>query len=152
MQSKSGSDDGLMADLNVTPLVDVMLVLLVIFILISPLMVPQSMKVNLPKTAAVTQKDPVKNVQLVVLSDGSLVYQDNPITDKELVEEFKNKSSDKTYQLQIHADKKAEYGRIAEIMALAQSNGVTKLSFVTLSGSGTKKKWTISLADSNFQL
>ena len=135
MQSKSGSDDGLMAELNVTPLVDVMLVLLVIFILIAPLMVPQSMKVNLPKTAAVAQKDQSKNVALVVEPDGSLIYQDNPITDSELVAEFKKKSADKSYQLQIHADKKAEYGRIAEIMALAQSNGVTKLSFVTLSGS-----------------
>lgn len=139
MQNKSGSDDGLMAELNVTPLVDVMLVLLVIFILISPLMVPQAMKVNLPKTAAVTQKDQNKNVQLIVLSDGSLVYQDKPITDKELIIEFKNKSSDKNYQLQIHADKKAEYGRIAEIMALAQSNGVTRLSFVTLQGERSKK-------------
>lgn len=139
MQNKSGSDDGLMAELNVTPLVDVMLVLLVIFILISPLMVPQAMKVNLPKTAAVTQKDQNKNVQLIVLSDGSLVYQDKPITDKELIIEFKNKSPDKNYQLQIHADKKAEYGRIAEIMALAQSNGVTRLSFVTLQGERSKK-------------
>ncbi len=134
MQNKS-SDDGLMAELNVTPLVDVMLVLLVIFILIAPLMVPQSMKVNLPQTAAVTQKEQNKNVQLIVQPDGSLIYKDEPITDKELVAEFKKKSSDKSYQVQIHADKKAEYGRIAEIMALAQSNGVTKLSFVTLSGS-----------------
>lgn len=138
MQNK-GSDDGLMAELNVTPLVDVMLVLLVIFILIAPLMVPQSMKVNLPQTAAVTQKEQNKNVQLIVQPDGSLIYKDEPITDKELVAEFKKKSSDKSYQVQIHADKKAEYGRIAEIMALAQSNGVTKLSFVTLSGSSAKK-------------
>lgn len=135
MQNRSGSEDGLMADLNVTPLVDVMLVLLVIFILVAPLMVPQSMKVNLPKTAAVAQKDENKNTRLIVEPDGSLIYQDKPITDKELVAEFKNKASDKTYQVQIHADKKAEYGRIAEIMAMAQSNGVNKLSFVTLSGS-----------------
>lgn len=139
MQNKNGSDDGLMAELNVTPLVDVMLVLLVIFILISPLMVPQSMKVNLPKTAAVSQKDQNKNVQLTVLSDGSLIYQDRPVTDKELVAEFKAKASDKAYHLQVQADKKVEYGRIAEIMALAQSNGVTKLSFVTLTGSKNKK-------------
>ena len=135
MQNKNSSDAGLMAELNVTPLVDVMLVLLVIFILISPLMIPQSMKVNLPKTAAVSQKDQNKNVQLVVLSDGSLLYQDQPITDRELIAEFKVKAADKAYQLQVHADKRVEYGRIAEIMALAQSNGVTKLSFVTLSGS-----------------
>ena len=102
-------------------------------------MVPQSMKVNLPQTAAVAQKEQNKNVQLIVQPDGSLIYKDQPITDKELIAEFKKKASDKTYQVQIHADKKAEYGRIAEIMALAQSNGVTKLSFVTLSGTSAKK-------------
>ncbi len=66
MQTKSGSDDGLMAELNVTPLVDVMLVLLVIFIVTAPLIVPQSMKVNLPKTQAVAQQDQAKNAQLVI--------------------------------------------------------------------------------------
>lgn len=135
MQSKSGSDDHLFADLNVTPLVDVMLVLLVIFILVVPMVMPQSMKVNLPKTATVAQKSEIKSVQLMVESDGSLIYQDQPISDSELIAEFKRKSTDKNFQLQIHADKKAEYGRIAEIMALAQSNGVTKLSFVTLTKS-----------------
>ena len=99
------------------------------------MVVPQAMRVNLPKTATVSQKNETKNVQLIVGSDGSLVYQDQAITDKELIAEFQKKASDKNYQLQIHADKKAEYGRIAEIMALAQSNGVTKLSFVTLSNS-----------------
>jgi biopolymer transport protein ExbD len=137
MQNKVGSDDHLFADLNVTPLVDVMLVLLVIFILVVPMVMPQSMKVNLPKTAAVAQKSETKNVQLMVESDGSLVYQDQSITDKELIAEFKKQSTNKTYQVQIQADKRVEYGRIAEIMALAQSNGVTKLSFVTLSN--TKK-------------
>ena len=66
MQTKSGSDDGLMAELNVTPLVDVMLVLLVIFIVTAPMIVPQSMKVNLPKTQAVAQQDQAKNAQLVL--------------------------------------------------------------------------------------
>ena len=135
MQNRGGSEENLFADLNVTPLVDVMLVLVVIFILVAPMVVPQAMRVNLPKTATVSQKNETKNVQLIVGSDGSLVYQDQAITDKELIAEFQKKSSDKNYQLQIHADKKAEYGRIAEIMALAQSNGVTKLSFVTLSNS-----------------
>lgn len=133
MQNRNGADDNLFADLNVTPLVDVMLVLLVIFILVAPMVVPQSMKVNLPKTATVAQKNEVKNAQLIVTSDGSLVYQEQAITERELIAELKKRATDKNFQLQIHADKKAEYGRIAEIMALAQSNGVTKLSFVTLS-------------------
>jgi biopolymer transport protein ExbD len=137
MQNRSGSDNPLFADLNVTPLVDVMLVLLVIFILVAPMVIPQSMRVNLPKTAMVAQKNEGKNAQLVVASDGSLIYQEQPISDQELIAEFKKQSTNKTFQVQIQADKRVEYGRIAEIMALAQSNGVTKLSFVTLSN--TKK-------------
>lgn len=135
MQNRSGSDNPLFADLNVTPLVDVMLVLLVIFILVAPMVIPQSMRVNLPKTAMVAQKNESKNAQLVVESDGSLIYQDQSITDQALIAEFKKQSTNKNFQVQIQADKLVEYGRIAEIMALAQSNGVTKLSFVTLSNS-----------------
>lgn len=135
MQNRSGSDNPLFADLNVTPLVDVMLVLLVIFILVAPMVIPQSMRVNLPKTAMVAQKNDTKSAQLVVESDGSLIYQDQSITDQALIAEFKKQSSNKNFQLQLQADKRVEYGRIAEIMALAQSNGVTKLSFVTLSNS-----------------
>jgi len=135
MQNRSGADNPLFADLNVTPLVDVMLVLLVIFILVAPMVIPQSMRVNLPKTATVAQKNDTKSAQLVVESDGSLIYQDQSITDQALIAEFKKQSSNKNFQLQLQADKRVEYGRIAEIMALAQSNGVTKLSFVTLSNS-----------------
>ena len=62
---KKDGEDTLMAELNVTPLVDVMLVLLVIFIVTAPLIAPQSMKVNLPKTQAVTQQDQAKNSALI---------------------------------------------------------------------------------------
>lgn len=131
MQTKSGSDDGLMAELNVTPLVDVMLVLLVIFIVTAPLIVPQSMKVTLPKTQAVAQQDQAKIAQLVVEASGQLTYQGKAINDQQLASELKQQSSTPQFQLQISADKAVPYGRVAEIMAMAQANGVTKLSFVS---------------------
>lgn len=131
MQTKSGSDDGLMAELNVTPLVDVMLVLLVIFIVTAPLIVPQSMKVTLPKTQAVAQQDQAKIAQLVVEASGQLTYQGKAINDQQLASELKQQSSTPKFQLQISADKAVPYGRVAEIMAMAQANGVTKLSFVS---------------------
>jgi biopolymer transport protein ExbD len=132
MQSKSGSDDGLMAELNVTPLVDVMLVLLVIFIVTAPMIVPQSMKVSLPKTQAVAQQDQAKNAQLVVEANGHLTFQGNAINDQQLAAELKQQSSTPQFQLQVSADKAVPYGRVAEIMAIAQANGVTKLSFVSV--------------------
>ncbi len=132
MQTKSGSDDGLMAELNVTPLVDVMLVLLVIFIVTAPMIVPQSMKVNLPKTQAVAQQDQAKNAQLVVEASGQLTFQGIAINDQQLAAELKQQSSTPQFQLQVSADKAVPYGRVAEIMAIAQANGVTKMSFVSV--------------------
>ncbi len=132
MQTKSGSEDGLMAELNVTPLVDVMLVLLVIFIVTAPMIVPQSMKVSLPKTQAVTQQDQAKNAQLVVEASGQLTFQGIAINDQQLAAELKQQSSTPQFQLQVSADKAVPYGRVAEIMAIAQANGVTKMSFVSV--------------------
>jgi biopolymer transport protein ExbD len=131
--SSQKSEDGLMAELNVTPLVDVMLVLLVIFIVTAPLIVPQSMKVNLPKTQAVSQQEQAKNIQLFISANGQATLDNQLVDDLSLAKELNLLSKDPKVQLQINADKTVTYGRIAEIMAIAQANGVTKLSFVTLS-------------------
>jgi biopolymer transport protein ExbD len=131
MTSNRG-EESLMAELNVTPLVDVMLVLLVIFIVTVPMIVPQSMKVNLPKTQAVAQQDQAKNAQLVVEASGQLTFQGNAINDQQLAAELKQQSSTPQFQLQVSADKAVPYGRVAEIMAIAQSSGVTKMSFVSV--------------------
>ena len=124
------SEDGMMAELNVTPLVDVMLVLLVIFIVTAPLIVPQSMKVNLPKTQAVAQQDQAKNTPLIIEANGAATLNGRAVNDQQLASELKQLSTMPQAQLQISADKLVPYGRVAEIMAMAQANGVTKLSFV----------------------
>ena len=125
-------EDNLMAELNVTPLVDVMLVLLVIFIVTAPLIVPQSMKVNLPKTQAVAQQDNAKNAQLIVEANGQATFEGQQVSDKDLGQLLKDKSSSPQFQLQVSADKAVPYGRVAEIMAIAQANGVSKMSFVSV--------------------
>lgn len=125
-------EDNLMAELNVTPLVDVMLVLLVIFIVTAPLIVPQSMKVNLPKTQAVAQQDNAKNAQLIVEANGQATFEGQQVSDKDLGQLLKDKSSTPQFQLQVSADKAVPYGRVAEIMAIAQANGVSKMSFVSV--------------------
>jgi biopolymer transport protein ExbD len=132
MQNKNGSDDAMMAELNVTPLVDVMLVLLIIFIVTAPMIVPQSMKVNLPKTQAVSQQDNAKNAQLIVEANGQATFEGQQVSDKDLGQLLKDKSSTPQFQLQVSADKAVPYGRVAEIMAIAQANGVTKMSFVSV--------------------
>ena len=131
---KNDSGMSAMAEINVTPLVDVMLVLLVVFILTAPLIVPQAMKVNLPKTTAVTQEDKGTKLQLTIDSSGTLTLDGSPINDKELEKALSAASSNPEASLSIQADKAVPYGRVAELMALAQGAGMVKLSFVTLAG------------------
>jgi biopolymer transport protein ExbD len=135
MKTAGDDGDGAMADMNVTPLVDVMLVLLVIFMVTAPLIVPQSMKIKLPQTVSVTQQDQAKNQTLVVMPNGSLVYKGADIQDAAWTHQLKQDKADPRFQIQIQADESVPYGRIAQVMALAQSAGVTRLSFVTLPGS-----------------
>lgn len=134
MSIKTSSDDsdGSLAEMNVTPLVDVMLVLLVIFMVTAPLIVPQSMKIKLPQTVSVIQQDQAKNQTLVVMAEGGLVYKGQATNDAGWTRQLKQDKADPLFQVQIQADERVPYGRIAQIMALAQSAGVTKLSFVTL--------------------
>ena len=133
MQVNRGDDsDSTFTEINVTPLVDVMLVLLVVFIITAPLIVPQNMKVNLPKTEAPASDSKIKDGQLVINQDGTLVFEDKPIVDAALSAVLKKHSDNKDFQLQILSDKAVPYGRVAEIMGLSQAAGVVKLSFVTL--------------------
>ena len=138
LMNKNEGGMGSMAEINVTPLVDVMLVLLVIFILTAPLIVPQSMKVNLPKTQAVTLQEKNKKMELVIESSGALTLDGKQVSDKELERALSAASSNPEAALAIQADKGVPYGRVAEIMAISQGAGVVKLSFVTLAGGGAK--------------
>jgi biopolymer transport protein ExbD len=128
----SGDSDGAIAEINVTPLVDVMLVLLIIFIVTAPMITPQAMKVTLPQTDRVVQRDQAKNEVLVVLKDGSLNYKGSDITDAGLKAIMVTDGKSPHYQLQVQADEGVPYGRIAQIMAWAQTAGLQKLTFITV--------------------
>ncbi|BBI99627.1 biopolymer transporter ExbD [Ferrigenium kumadai] len=132
MAFNNGSDDGMMSEINVTPLVDVMLVLLVVFIITAPLLAPQSLKINLPKTDSVQSNDNPQKVSLSVDARGNLELDSMHVSDEGLAEMLKSRAADPKFQLQIEADNAVPYGRIAELMALAQHAGVSKLSFITL--------------------
>ena len=128
--NSSSRQDDMMSEINVTPLVDVMLVLLVIFILTAPLLAPQSLKINLPGTAAVTQQVRQHALHLIVNVRGQFVLDNQAVNEAQLAEVLKQCGSE--VQLQIEADKAVPYGRVAELMAIAQRSGVGKLSFVTV--------------------
>jgi len=132
MAFNSNSDGEMMSEINVTPLVDVMLVLLVVFIVTAPLLAPQSLKINLPKTEVVQHDKQLQQISLVVDARGNIELDQMHVSDEGLAEMLRKRALEPQFQLQIEADKAVTYGRIAELMALAQHAGVAKLSFVTL--------------------
>lgn len=133
--SSNSSDQNMMSEINVTPLVDVMLVLLVVFIITAPLLAPQSLKVNLPKTTQVASDNKRQPVRLVIDAKGNIAINESHLSDEGLAEMLQtNVAADPSFQLQIEADKNVPYGRVAELMAIAQHAGVAKLSFITIAG------------------
>lgn len=134
MAMSNATQQGMMSEINVTPLVDVMLVLLVVFIVTAPLLTPQSLKVTLPKTTTVTSSDPIKLLPalLTVDAQGHIELDNTALSDSQLAETLKQRAADPQFQMKIEADKAVPYGRVAEFMAIAQRAGVTNLSFVTI--------------------
>ncbi len=120
-----------MSEINVTPLVDVMLVLLVVFIVTAPLLT-QSVGVNLPKTvaAAPAPQSPVTQVSVDIAGD---IYLDKqkmtPETLGQNLAERHTQNPDLTVQFEV--DEKVPYGKAAEVLAIAQHAGITKVSLQT---------------------
>jgi len=120
-----------MADINVTPMVDVMLVLLVIFIITAPLFT-HAIKLDLPSAQSAPAPEKPQTITLSIDAQGKLFWNDAPITQAELTARLAD-AAKKTPQpeVQLRADKSTRYETIAQVMATAQANGVTKLGFVT---------------------
>lgn len=118
-------------EINVTPLVDVMLVLLVVFIVTAPLLTAQSFKVNLPKTAIVSEKQNFSKTILNVTSKGLLIYQGESVDESQLKIILSRESKNSEYRLQVAIDAAVSYDRVANIMVLIQESGIQKVLFVT---------------------
>ncbi len=131
MAFNNKSDQEAMSEINVTPLVDVMLVLLVVFIVTAPLLT-QSVKINLPKTVSTTPA-PQDHLAIVTI-DGAGEIQLNSqkigIDDlgRQLAELL---ARDSELTVQFNADDKINYGLAAQVMAVIQQVGITKLSLMT---------------------
>lgn len=142
MAFNNKNDDSAMSEINVTPLVDVMLVLLIIFIVTAPLLT-QSINVNLPETAktnnvADNPEDHIVTVelnpkgQLKILKKEQTLYVFQAVEKEKISAAFKTLfEQDKEVILGFSADKDATHGDVMKIIANAQSVGITKLSFLT---------------------
>ena len=124
---------GPMADINVTPMVDVMLVLLVIFILSAP-MFTSAVKLDLPKAQAPTSQQQAEAATVTLAIDGKgKIFWNNEAIEQQALEARLVEAAKQTPQpeLQLRADKDTRYEVVAQVMAAAQTNGLTKLGFVT---------------------
>ena len=119
-----------MSDINMTPLIDVMLVLVVIFILTAPLLV-SSIKLDLPQTDLAKTGDAPASITVVVDAAGQTYLKDQPVVMDELARQFKL-SAQRNAQTEVllHADKTVPYGRIVEVMGAAQKAGLSRVGFV----------------------
>jgi biopolymer transport protein TolR len=119
-----------MSEINVTPLVDVMLVLLVVFIVTAPLLM-QAVKANLPRTAAVSAVAETRSVQISIDGAGAIFLDQRPTALSELEPALRGMVAAGSIDVQIHADAGVPYGRVAQVMAALQRAGVPRVSFVT---------------------
>ena len=119
-----------MSDINVTPLVDVMLVLLVIFIITAPLLA-SSIRLDLPKTEAAKPGDPPKFVTVAVDKGGQAFFEDKPVSQPELATALQNAAkANPDTEVQLRADQGVPYGRVVEVMGAAQAAGLNRIGFV----------------------
>jgi biopolymer transport protein ExbD len=132
----SGSNSAPMAEINVIPLVDIMLVLLVIFIITAPLLT-HAVKIDLPKAESSANVLKVENVQLAIDAAGTVFWNGQAVDEAALSERMRAASQLPTHpEIHIHADRDARYAKIAGVMSEAARLGLTKIGFVTDPSSG----------------
>jgi biopolymer transport protein TolR len=120
-----------MAEINVTPFVDVMLVLLIVFMVTAPLLTV-GVPVDLPKTRAQTLGQDREPLSVTVKKDGRIFLQNTPIEEDGLVDKLKAISANGYDQrIFVRGDKAVDYGRVMEVMGLLSAAGFTHIGLVT---------------------
>ncbi|WP_050468192.1 ExbD/TolR family protein [Herbaspirillum chlorophenolicum] len=131
MGSLSDSDDDFNPEINTTPLVDVMLVLLIIFIITIPVM-NHAVKIDLPKASS--QPDEVKpeSINLSIDATGEVFWNEEKIDSNQLSMRIATAAQKQPQpELHLRAERTTQYEKVAQVMSAAQSGGLTKIGFVT---------------------
>ena len=126
-----GSDFGPVAEINVTPLVDVMLVLLIIFMVAAPLMIA-GVPVNLPQTAAARQNTPQKPMVITIAPGGRLYIRDEQISSAVLVNRLRElRAAEGDAVAYVRSDSSIPYGEVMTILGGASEAGYTRISLLS---------------------
>ena len=125
-------EDEMVASINTTPLVDIMLVLLIIFLITTPV-ITQSMKLELPKERNVPTQTKPENILLAVSKDGDVYWNARRMPDTESVVAALKKESIKDPQPEVHirGDQDARYESIGRLVVACQRAGIAKVGFIT---------------------
>ena len=120
-----------MSDINMTPLIDVMLVLLVIFMITAPLMT-SSLKLDLPKTDAAQPSDTPQFISVALDREGRYFFGDETLAAGAFAERVTAAARrNPQTEVQLRADRGVPYGRVAELIGIVQKAGLTRIGFVT---------------------
>ncbi len=123
--------DDVMNEINMTPMVDIMLVLLIIFIITVPVM-KHSVNIDLPRATNEAQIIKPETIRLSVDAQGQYFLNDTLVADQELPTRLKTAASQNPQpELHIRGDKAVRYERVAQAMAAAQQAGLRKIGFIT---------------------
>jgi biopolymer transport protein TolR len=119
-----------MSEINVTPMVDVMLVLVVIFIITAPLMA-SSIRLDLPKAQGTQPADAPRFVTVVVDKAGQVFLNDKPVTPEQFAGQLGSTAKlNPDTEVQLRADQGVPYGKVVEVMGLVHKAGLTRIGFV----------------------
>ena len=125
-----------MGEINMTPLIDVMLVLLVIFIIAAPLM-GSALKLDLPKSDAAAPGPGAKFIALVITPGGDYLLGDEPLDAKAVRERLVQLAARQPdAELRLSADRAVPYGKVAQLIGWAQKAGLNRIAFVAEQGEG----------------
>lgn len=125
------TDDDVMNEINMTPMVDIMLVLLIIFIITVPVM-KHSVNIDLPRASNEAQNIKPETVRLSVDAQGAYFLNETQIADADLAPRLKEAAAQNPQpELHIRGDKNVRYERVAQAMAAAQQAGLRKIGFIT---------------------
>ena len=129
LASRSGPPP--MSDINMTPLIDVMLVLLVIFIVSAPLMAT-SLRLDLPRADAAAPSDALQSIALAIDEQGRLYVGDVVVDAAGLAERVRQAArANPATEVQLRADSRVPYGQVAELIGVVQQAGLRRIGFVT---------------------
>jgi biopolymer transport protein ExbD len=131
MAFSTQEEESVLSEINITPLVDVMLVLLVSFVLTIPVLT-NAVHINLPKTVTTTPPEQQKTVTVTVDSGGQVYLDNNTIAVEQLGERLRElKSGNSELTLHLRADDRVPYGPVAKVMAAIERAGVARLAILT---------------------